>query len=41
MLRERMSSCDEETERVFVQAMPPEQQFHGLTRYWEKQNENV
>jgi len=36
MLRERMSTCDEETEAVYLQAMPPEQHWHGLNRYWEK-----
>jgi len=36
LLRDRMSSCDAETERVFVQTMPPPQQFLGLNRYWEK-----
>jgi glyoxylase-like metal-dependent hydrolase (beta-lactamase superfamily II) len=35
MLRARMSTCDEETETVFIQAMPPEQHWAGLNRYWE------
>ena len=35
-IRERMATCDEPTERVYVQAMPPEQQFLGLDRYWSK-----
>jgi glyoxylase-like metal-dependent hydrolase (beta-lactamase superfamily II) len=36
MLRERMSACDPGTEEAFVQAMPPEQHWHGLHRYWRK-----
>ena len=36
MLRARMASCDEETEQVYLQAMPPEQHWPGLHRYWEK-----
>jgi glyoxylase-like metal-dependent hydrolase (beta-lactamase superfamily II) len=35
MLRARMSSCDETTEGVYLQAMPPEQHWHGLNRYWQ------
>ncbi len=35
-LRERMATCDEETEPVYVQAMPPGQQYLGLERYWRK-----
>jgi glyoxylase-like metal-dependent hydrolase (beta-lactamase superfamily II) len=35
-LRERMSGCGEETGPVYVQALPPEQQFLGLDRYWQK-----
>ena len=34
-IRERMASCGE-TEPVYVQALPPEQQFLGLDRYWQK-----
>jgi glyoxylase-like metal-dependent hydrolase (beta-lactamase superfamily II) len=35
-LRERMAGCGEDVEKVLVQALPPEQQWHGLNRYWEK-----
>jgi glyoxylase-like metal-dependent hydrolase (beta-lactamase superfamily II) len=35
MLHGRMSTCDQRTARVFAQAMPPEQQWLGLNRYWE------
>jgi glyoxylase-like metal-dependent hydrolase (beta-lactamase superfamily II) len=34
MLRGRMSGCDEEAEQAFLQAMPPEQHWHGLNRFW-------
>jgi glyoxylase-like metal-dependent hydrolase (beta-lactamase superfamily II) len=37
-LRERMASCGEGVEKVLVQALPPEQQWHGLNRYWEKRD---
>jgi glyoxylase-like metal-dependent hydrolase (beta-lactamase superfamily II) len=39
MLRGRMASCDEATEQVYLQAMPPEQHWAGLHRYWEKRGE--
>jgi glyoxylase-like metal-dependent hydrolase (beta-lactamase superfamily II) len=35
-MRERMAGCGEEIEKVLAQALPPEQQWHGLNRYWEK-----
>jgi glyoxylase-like metal-dependent hydrolase (beta-lactamase superfamily II) len=35
MLRGRMAACDEQVEAAFMQAMPPEQHWHGLKRYWE------
>ncbi len=38
-MRERVATCDRETERALVQALPPEQQWHGLNRYWEKRRE--
>jgi glyoxylase-like metal-dependent hydrolase (beta-lactamase superfamily II) len=38
-IRERMASCGEETGPVYVQALPPEQQFLGLDRYWSKRSE--
>jgi hypothetical protein len=31
-----MAGCGVETEAVYVQALPPEQQFLGLDRYWSK-----
>jgi glyoxylase-like metal-dependent hydrolase (beta-lactamase superfamily II) len=34
MLRGRMSGCDESVEQAFIQAMPPEQHWQGLNRYW-------
>ena len=40
-LRERMAGCGPETEPVFVQALPPEQQFLGLDRYWSKRSEGA
>jgi glyoxylase-like metal-dependent hydrolase (beta-lactamase superfamily II) len=39
MLRGRMSTCDEPTEEAFIQAMPPDQHWHGLDRYWRKREE--
>jgi glyoxylase-like metal-dependent hydrolase (beta-lactamase superfamily II) len=39
MLRGRMSRCDEQIQATFEQAMPPEQHWHGLHRYWEKRAE--
>jgi glyoxylase-like metal-dependent hydrolase (beta-lactamase superfamily II) len=36
MLRARMAACDEETEQAYLQAMPPDQHWPGLRRYWEK-----
>ena len=36
MLRARMAACDEETEQAYLQAMPPDQHWAGLKRYWEK-----
>jgi glyoxylase-like metal-dependent hydrolase (beta-lactamase superfamily II) len=39
MLRERMSGCDQQTAESFMQAMPPEQHWHGLHRYWRKREE--
>jgi glyoxylase-like metal-dependent hydrolase (beta-lactamase superfamily II) len=39
MLRARMSGCDEATEQAFIQAMPPEQHWVGLNRYWRKRQE--
>jgi glyoxylase-like metal-dependent hydrolase (beta-lactamase superfamily II) len=39
MLRARMSTCGEPTEAAFQQAMPPEQHWHGLDRYWRKREE--
>jgi hypothetical protein len=36
MLRARMASCDEETEGALIQALPPDQHWLGLNRYWEK-----
>ncbi len=35
-IRRRMAACGEQTEQVYVQALPPEQQFLGLDRYWSK-----
>jgi glyoxylase-like metal-dependent hydrolase (beta-lactamase superfamily II) len=35
MLRGRMSSCDEASEQAYLQAMPPEQHWPGLKRYWQ------
>jgi glyoxylase-like metal-dependent hydrolase (beta-lactamase superfamily II) len=35
-IRARMEACGPETEPVYVQALPPEQQFLGLDRYWQK-----
>jgi hypothetical protein len=29
-----MSGCDESVEQAFIQAMPPEQHWQGLNRYW-------
>jgi glyoxylase-like metal-dependent hydrolase (beta-lactamase superfamily II) len=37
-LRERMAGSGSEIEKVLVQALPPEQQWHGLNRYWEKRD---
>jgi glyoxylase-like metal-dependent hydrolase (beta-lactamase superfamily II) len=34
MLRGRMATCDEAAEQAFLQAMPPEQHWHGLKRFW-------
>jgi glyoxylase-like metal-dependent hydrolase (beta-lactamase superfamily II) len=34
MLRERTATCDEAAEHAYLQAMPPEQQWHGLNRFW-------
>ena len=39
MLRSRMSICDDSTEKAFIQAMPPEQHWHGLNRYWRKREQ--
>lgn len=39
MLRSRMSTCDQRAESAFVQAMPPNQHWHGLDRYWRKRAE--
>jgi glyoxylase-like metal-dependent hydrolase (beta-lactamase superfamily II) len=39
MLHSRMSTCGEEAENAFVQAMPPDQHWPGLHRYWEKRAE--
>jgi glyoxylase-like metal-dependent hydrolase (beta-lactamase superfamily II) len=39
MLRGRMSGCDESVEQAFIQAMPPEQHWQGLRRYWDKRAE--
>jgi glyoxylase-like metal-dependent hydrolase (beta-lactamase superfamily II) len=39
MLRARMSTCDEPTEAAYLQAMPPDQHWHGLDRYWRKREE--
>jgi glyoxylase-like metal-dependent hydrolase (beta-lactamase superfamily II) len=41
MLRGRMATCDEEREGAYLQAMPPEQHWPGLNRYWEKRVANV
>jgi glyoxylase-like metal-dependent hydrolase (beta-lactamase superfamily II) len=35
MLRGRMAGCDEATEQAYLQAMPPEQHWPGLNRYWQ------
>jgi hypothetical protein len=36
VVRERMAGCGDETTDAYVQALPPEQQWLGLHRYWEK-----
>jgi glyoxylase-like metal-dependent hydrolase (beta-lactamase superfamily II) len=36
MLRARMATCDQETEQALIQALPPDQHWLGLNRYWEK-----
>lgn len=35
MLRGRMATCDEAAEEAFLQAMPPEQHWPGLNRFWQ------
>ncbi len=34
-------SPDMETAEALLQAVPPEQQYHGLARYWEKRAEKT
>jgi glyoxylase-like metal-dependent hydrolase (beta-lactamase superfamily II) len=36
MLRARMATCDQQTEQAYLQAMPPDQHWAGLHRYWDK-----
>ena len=35
LLRSRMASCDPQSEAAFLQAMPPDQHFYGLKRFWD------
>ena len=39
MIRARMAACGPEIEAALVQALPPDQQWQGLHRYWEKKEE--
>jgi glyoxylase-like metal-dependent hydrolase (beta-lactamase superfamily II) len=36
LLRSRMAACDPESEAAFLQAMPPDQHFYGLKRFWDR-----
>ena len=37
---ELTQEADEETAAALMQAVPPEQQWHGLNRYWRKREED-
>ncbi len=41
-IREEVSAAvDEQTAGAYLQAVPPEQQWHGLDRYWRKREERI
>jgi hypothetical protein len=41
MLRDRIATCEQRTAASFMQALPPEQHWHGLHRYWSKREEKA